>query len=47
MTFWGFLRAKYNSKWMKIVIVMHWNYDIITKNTDIGTVHCEELTLRP
>ena len=40
VTFLGFLRAKYNSKWMKMVIVMHWNYHIFTKNIDIGTVHC-------
>ena len=48
VTFLGFLRAKYTVKsenhtipneW-RLVIVALCNYNIITKSTDVGTIHC-------
>ena len=41
VTFLGSLRAKYNSKWMKIsncYTLKLWHY--YKKSTEIGTVHC-------
>ena len=47
MTFFEVFESQYNSNWMKIVMLCTEIMILLQKNTDIGTVHCEKLTLRP